>query len=90
MDSMKAKIAAMFAMATCCFAAMAIALGVIAISSTFLISGLAVAIAATCVLFMVVMMRGHGGSSGGHSHHGQSSHVREATDIPESALDKVS
>jgi len=62
MDTLKGRVAAMFAMAACCFTAMAVALGVVAISSTFLIGGLAVAIAATCVLFMVVMMKGHGHS----------------------------
>jgi len=84
MDSLKGRIAAMFAMAACCFTAMAVALGVVAISSTFLIGGLAVAIAATCVLFMVVMMKGHGHTHGGH---GPSAELVEETTAE---YDKVS
>jgi len=84
MDTLKGRIAAMFAMAACCFTAMAVALGVVAISSALLVGGLAVAIAATCVLFMVVMMKGQGHHHGGHM--GATDPAREPT--PE--YDKVS
>jgi len=88
MDTLKGRIAAMFAMAACCFTAMAVALGVVAISSTLLIGGLAVAIAATCVLFMVVMMGGHGHAHGAHGH---GDHSSEADDeSPAEQYDKVS
>lgn|GEM_PF-2495554 len=60
MDKLRGRIAAMFAMAACCVTAMAVALGVIAITSKVVIGGLAVAVAASCVLFMLVMMKGHG------------------------------
>lgn len=60
LDSVRGKIGAAVAMMACCGLSMAIALGLIAFSSTLVIAGLAVAIAIGCVVFMLTF---------GHRHH---------------------
>ncbi len=59
-DSVKGKVAAALAMVACCGLSMAVALGLIAISSTLLFSGVGVAVAIGCIFFMFVV---------GHRHH---------------------
>lgn len=70
LDSARGKIVAAIGMVACCGLSMAIAIGLIAFSSTLVISGLAVAIALGCIAFMLVF--GHHR----HGHHG--SHETEA------------
>ncbi len=77
LDSARGKIAAALAMVTCCGLSMAIALGLIAFSSTLVISGLAVAIAIGCVAFMVVL--GHHRRP--HHQHHETSSEPEATPV---------
>lgn len=60
LDTMKGKFAAALAMVACCGLSMAIALGLVAFSSTLLIGGVAVAVAVGCVVFMMAF---------GHRHH---------------------
>lgn len=62
LDSARGKIVAAIGMVACCGLSMAIAIGLIAFSSTLVISGLAVAIAFGCIAFMLVF---------GHHRHGQ-------------------
>ncbi len=64
LDSARGKIVAAIGMMACCGLSMAIAIGLIAFTSTLVISGLAVAIAIGCVAFMLVF--GHR-----HQHHGE-------------------
>lgn len=64
LDTVKGKVAAALAMVACCGLSMAVALGVVAFSSTLLIGGVAVAVALGCVVFMVAL---------GHRHHHNSS-----------------
>lgn len=56
-DSVRGKIVAAFAMMACCGLAMAVALGVIAFSSTLVVSGFAVAIG--CIVFMLAFGHRH-------------------------------
>ncbi len=72
LDSAKGKFAAALAMVACCGLSMAIALGLIAFSSTLLISGLAVAVAIGCVVFMMAF---------GHQHH-RNDHAAEPDHEP--------
>ena len=58
-NSAGGKIVAAFGMMACCGLAMAIALGVIAFSSTLVISGFAVAVAIGCVVFMLAFGHRH-------------------------------
>ncbi len=58
-NSVRGKIVAAIGMMACCGLAMAIALGVIAFSSTLVISGFAVAIAIGCVVFMLAFGHRH-------------------------------
>lgn len=66
LDTVKGKFAAALAMVACCGLSMAIALGLVAFSSTLLIGGVAIAVAVGCVVFMMAF---------GHRHH------RPATDV---------
>ena len=59
LDTVKGKIAAALAMVACCGLSMAIALGLVAFSSTLVIGGIAVAVATGCVVFMVAFGHGH-------------------------------
>lgn len=65
LDSARGKIVAAVGMMTCCGVSMAIALGLVAFSSTLVISGLAIAVAIGCVVFMLAF--GHR-----HQHNGES------------------
>jgi len=51
-ETARARIAAVVAMATCCGLSMALALGLVAFSSTLLAAGTAVAIVVGCLVFM--------------------------------------
>lgn len=62
LDTAKGKLAAALAMVACCGLSMAIALGLVAFSSTLVIGGTAIAVAIGCVIFMVAF---------GHRHHHQ-------------------
>lgn len=64
LDSARGKIVAALGMVACCGLSMAIAIGLIAFSSTLVISGLAVAVALGCIAFMLAF--GHHR----HGHHG--------------------
>lgn len=59
LDTAKGKITAALAMMACCGLSMAIALGVVAFSSTLLIGGVAVAVAIGCVVFMLAFGHRH-------------------------------
>lgn len=61
LDTAKGKIAAIAAMAACCGLSMAVALGLVAFGSTWIIGGIAVAVAAGCVVFMLAI--GHRSTS---------------------------
>lgn len=69
LDTMKGKFAAALAMVACCGLSMAIALGLVAFSSTLLIGGVAVSVAVGCVVFMMAF---------GHRHHGSATDVEPA------------
>lgn len=58
LDSVKGKVFAALGMVACCGLSMAVALGLIVFSSTWVISGVVVAVAAGCVVFMILF--GHG------------------------------
>ena len=62
LDTAKGRLAAALAMVACCGLSMAIALGIVAFSSTLLIGGTAIAVAIGCVVFMMAF---------GHRHHHQ-------------------
>jgi uncharacterized membrane protein YdfJ with MMPL/SSD domain len=69
LDSARGKMVAALAMMACCGLSMAIAIGVIAFSSTMVISGLAVAVAVGCIAFMMAF---------GHQHrHHDSEHAAQ-------------
>ncbi len=61
LESAKGKIVAAVGMVACCGLSMAVALGLIAFTSTWVISGVAVAVLVGCVAFMVVIGHGHRG-----------------------------
>lgn len=67
------KILAVIGMMTCCGLAMAIALGLIAFTSTLVISGLAVAVAIGCIGFMLAF--GH------RQHHVEKGAATEAAEV---------
>lgn len=58
-DTAKGRVAAALAMGACCGLSMAIALGIVAFSSTLLVGGIAVAVVIGCVVFMVAVGHRH-------------------------------
>ncbi len=54
-ESAGGRIAAAVAMVTCCGSSMAIALGIVAFSSTLVVWGLAVAVGVGCVVFTTTL-----------------------------------
>jgi predicted anti-sigma-YlaC factor YlaD len=62
-QTVQGKAVAAVAMVTCCGLSMAIALGIVVISSTLLVGAIAATVAAGCVLFMLALGHRHGGHS---------------------------
>lgn len=56
-ENARGKIAAVVAMAACCGLSMALALGLIAFSSTAVVAGVAIAVVVGCLAFMTVVGR---------------------------------
>lgn len=68
MDSVKGKIAMMAGMAACCGTAMAVALGLLVITSAWIVGGVVVAVVAMCALFGIHFIgQRHDSESAGHS-----------------------